>query len=133
MERDKERSLSFTRRAIVLGALQGTTLCVLGGRLAWLQVAEGQRYKTLAEQNRINVKLLAPARGLIVDRYGIPIAVNNQNFRVLVIPEQTKDLEQSLISLQKLIALSGNEIQAVLKQAEKSPKFAPLEVRDNLT
>jgi penicillin-binding protein 2 len=133
MERDKERSLSFTRRAIVIGALQGTMLTVLGGRLAWLQLAEGQRYKTLAEQNRINVKLLAPSRGLIVDRYGVPIAVNNQNFRVLVIPEQTQNLEQSLISLQKLIALSDNEIQAVLKQAEKTPKFAPLEVRDTLT
>ncbi|HEY8190740.1 MAG TPA: penicillin-binding protein 2 [Micavibrio sp.] len=108
-------------------------LTVLGGRLAWLQLAEGQRYKTLAEQNRINVKLLAPSRGLIVDRYGTPIAVNNQNFRVLVIPEQTQNLEQSLISLQKLITLSDNEIQAVLKQAEKTPKFAPLEVRDTLT
>ncbi len=73
MERDKERSLSFTRRAIVIGALQGTMLTVLGGRLAWLQLAEGQRYKTLAEQNRVNVKLLAPSRGLIVDRYGVPI------------------------------------------------------------
>ncbi len=133
MERDKERSLSFTRRAIVIGALQGTMLTVLGGRLAWLQLAEGQRYKTLAEQNRVNVKLLAPSRGLIVDRYGVPIAINNQNFRVLVIPEQTKNLEQSLISLQKLITLSDHEIQAVLKQAEKAPKFAPLEVRDTLT
>lgn len=133
MERDNDRSLSFTRRAIVIGALQGTFLTVLGGRLAWLQMAEGQRYSSMAEANRVNVKLLAPARGLIVDRNGVPIAVNNQNFRVQVIPEQTRDLEQALYGLQKLIALSDNEIQAVLSQAKKSPKFAPLEIRDNLS
>lgn len=133
MERDKDRSLSFTRRAVVIGALQGTFLTVLGGRLAWLQIAEGQRYRTMSEDNRINVKLLAPSRGLIVDRYGLQIAGNSQNFRVLVTREQTDDLEGALLSLQKLIALSDDQIQAVLKQAKKTPKFAPLEVRDNLT
>lgn len=133
MERDSDRAISFTRRALVIGALQGTFLTVLGGRLAWLQLAEGQRYSSMAEANRVNVKLLAPSRGLIVDRNGVPIAVNNQNFRVQVIPEQTPDLEQALYGLQKLISLSDNEIQAVLNQAKKAPKFAPLEIRDNLS
>lgn len=133
IERDKDRSVTFTRRAILLGALQGTALTVLGARLAWLQLVEGSRYKTLSEKNRINVKLVAPARGLIVDRYGIPIAVNNQNFRVVVTREQTTDLEGALRSLQKLIRVSDDQILAVLKLAKKSPKFAPLEVRDNLS
>lgn len=133
IDSDKEKAHSFTRRAVVLGLLQGTFLTALGGRLAWLQIAEGQRYRTMAENNRINIKLLAPSRGLIVDRNGIPVAVNTQNFRVLVIPEQTENLEQVLYRLQKLITLSEAQIQAVLKQSRKSPKFAPLEVRDNLT
>lgn len=133
IDREKDRVASFTRRAIVIGALQGTFLTVLGGRLAWLQIAEGQRYKTMAEDNRINVKLVAPSRGLIVDRYGVPIAVNTQNFRVQVIPEQTRNMEQVLLSLKKLIPLTDAEIQVVLKQAQKSPKYAPLEIRDNLT
>lgn len=132
-DRDKDRSLSFTRRAIVLGALQATALTALGARLAWLQIVDGHRYKTMSENNRINVKLLAPSRGLIVDRYGVQIAVNNQNFRVMVIPEQTRNLENALLGLQKLITLSDNQVQALMKQAKKSPKFAPLVVRDNLT
>lgn len=133
IDNEKERVAAFTRRAVVLGLLQGTFLTVLGGRLAWLQIAEGQRYKTMAENNRINVKLLPPSRGLIVDRTGVPLAVNTQNFRVQMIPEQTDDPKQVLARLQKLIALTDGQVEAVLKQAKKSPKFAPLEIRDNLT
>ena len=132
MERDSDRSRVFTRRAFVIGALQGTALAALGGRLAWLQIAQSQRYATLAESNRINIKMLAPSRGLIVDRYGEKLAVNAQNFRAVIIPEQTPDLETALSRLQKLITVSQRDIQRVLKQAEKSPPFMPLEVVDNL-
>ncbi|MDB5490875.1 MAG: mrdA [Micavibrio sp.] len=130
---EHDRNLSFTRRAVLIGALQGSCLALLGTRLAWLQIAEGAKYRTLADQNRVNVKLLAPSRGLIVDRSGIPMAVNTQNFRVMVIPEQTDDLEDVLVSLQKLIPLSDDAILLVMKQAKKAPSFAPLIVRENLT
>jgi penicillin-binding protein 2 len=133
IDRDKDRYEQFTRRAVVIGLLQGTFLTVLGGRLAWLQVVEGQRYKTLADQNRINIKLLAPSRGLIVDRNGIPMALNTQNFRVQVVPEQTKDLRASLLSLQKLIKLEDSEIERILTQAKRTPKFIPLQIRENLS
>lgn len=130
---DNERSRSFTRRAFVMGALQGTILCVLGGRLAWLQIAEGQRYRTLAENNRVNLKILAPSRGQIVDRFGVPLAVNNQNFRVLLIPEQAGDVEKALRALQGLVSVDERDIRRLLRQIDKSPSFAPIEVRDNLT
>ena len=106
----------FTRRAFVLGAIQGALLVSLGGRLAWLQIAQGERYTTLAEDNRINIRVIAPARGQIVDRFGVPLAVNNQNFRVMVIPEQTESLEKSLRSLQKFVHVEEQEIQKILKQ-----------------
>lgn len=131
---DKERSASFTRRALLIGAMQGGLMAVLAGRLAWLQVVEGNRYKTLSENNRINVKLLAPSRGLILDRYGVAIAENSQNFRVMVVPEQTQNnLEQVLVHVSKLIPLKDGTVQSVLKTARRSPRFAPLEIRDNLT
>lgn len=133
MDRDYERIERFTRRAFIVGLLQGSFLAVLGGRLAWLQIAEGHRYKDLADNNRISVKLLSPTRGLVVDRNGIPIAVNNQNFRVQVIPEQTKNLEAVLRDLQKLINLRDEEITKLLAQAKKTPKYAPLQIRENLS
>jgi penicillin-binding protein 2 len=123
---------TFTRRALLVGTTQLCLLGVLGTRLTWLQVAQGSRYQTLANKNRINIKMLAPSRGLIVDRYGIPLAINDQNFRILIIPEQTKDIETSLSKLQKLIPLSQRDIKRVLKESNKKASFVPIEVKDNL-
>jgi penicillin-binding protein 2 len=133
MNKDPKTAHVFTRRAIFIGALQTCFLGVLGARLAWLQVSQGQRYKTLSDRNRINTRMLAPGRGQIVDRFGVPLAVNNQNFRVLVVPEQTEDLEGSLRALQKYVDLSEERIQSVLNDAKKSAKFVPLEVRQDLS
>ena len=133
MKKNQEHVKVFTRRAFVIGGLQGTLLGVLGGRLAWLQVSQGGRYKTLSDKNRINIKVISPTRGQIVDRYGVPLAVNVQNFRALIVPEQTNSIEESLRALQKMIELSEEDIQKVLKQAEKTAKFVPIEITDDLT
>ncbi len=132
LERENDRAIGFTRRAFFIGAVQGALLVVLGGRLAWLQTVEGSRYKTLAENNRINLKMMAPARGKIVDRFGVPLAINNQNFRILIVPEQTDDLEQSLRRLKKHIKLDDKKIERILALAKKSPSYTQLEVADQL-
>ena len=83
MERENDRFDTFSRRAIIIGLGQGAILGLLGTRLAWLQIAEGEKYKTLAENNRINIKIIPPVRGQIVDRFGIPLADNVQDFQVI--------------------------------------------------
>ena len=46
------------------------------GRMGWLSIAENEHYKLLAESNRVQMRLIPPRRGWIVDRYGKPIAIN---------------------------------------------------------
>ncbi len=133
MKKDNDRSRSFTRRAFVIGALQTGILGVLGGRLAWLQVVQGQRYETLADNNRINLKMLAPSRGRVTDRAGTPLAVNDQSFRILLIPERADDLETVLSALQKQIDLDQRAIMKVIKTAQKQAAFVPVEVKENLS
>lgn len=123
----------FTRRAFVIGGLQICALGLISLRLAWLQLSQGQRYKTLSDKNRINMKILPPVRGNIVDRFGVPLAVNNQNFRVMVTAEQTKSIEQSVRKLAQYIKISETQIEKVLKQSKKTSKFVPVEIRDDLT
>ena len=130
---DNDNSKIFTRRAIVLGGFQMALLGLLGTRLGFLQIVQGERYKTLSDQNRINIKILGPTRGQIVDRFGVPLALNNQNFRVMIIPEQAENLEASMRDLQKYLEVNESAIQKVLKQAKKMPSFAPQEIKDNLT
>lgn len=132
LEKESDKAVGFSRRAFFIGACQAGLLTLLGGRLAWLQFVEGNRYKTLADSNRINLKMMAPARGQIVDRFGVPFAINNQNFRVLVVPEQTDNLEESLRKLQSFIKIDEATVQKVLKLAKRSPSYTPLEVTDDL-
>ena len=133
MKQNSDTVKVFSRRAFVIGGLQASILAVLGGRLAYLQVSQGQRYKMMADKNRISIKMLAPSRGEIVDRFGVPLAVNNQNFRALIIPEQAKDVEKSLRELQGIIDLSDKQIEKTVKESKKRPKFAAIEIKDDLS
>lgn len=132
LDKEADRAERFSRRAFVVGAVQGALLCVLGGRLAWLQVSQGGRYKTLAESNRINMKLVVPQRGPIIDRFGVPLALNNENYRVLVIPEQVDNIEAALKKLSDVITLDERTIKKIIQQSKQSPAFVPLEIKDGL-
>ena len=93
----------FTKRAFLIASGQGIVISILGARLAYLQIKEGQRYATLSEENRVNVLMLAPERGQIVDRYGVPLALNIRDFRAVVIPEKASDVRAVLKKLSAYI------------------------------
>ncbi len=131
--RENDASRLFSRRAAVLGGGQALLLTALVGRLYQLQVLEADRYATLADENRINIRLIAPPRGPIVDRFGRPLAVNRENYRILVVPEQTTDLEATLDRLVRLIRLPAYEQRRVLREARRKRSFVPVKVRENLT
>ena len=65
----------FTRRLAMLAGLKAVLVGTLAGRLYYLQVIEGEKYKLLSDENRINHRILFPPRGLIVDRFGSTLAV----------------------------------------------------------
>ncbi|MCR9255880.1 MAG: penicillin-binding protein 2 [Alphaproteobacteria bacterium] len=132
-DRDQERQRVFTRRALMIGAGQLALTGVLAGRLYYLQVMEQERYDTLAEDNRVNVKLLAPPRGEILDRFGRKLATNRQNYRVTVTREQAKDLRVSLDRLAEIVEVSDRDVSRILKEAKRRRAFVPLTVRENLS
>ena len=132
MYRDNERHRLFTRRAAVLGGAKLVVASVLAGRMYQIQVIESDRYKMLAEDNRINMRLIAPARGRIVDRFSSPLAVNRESYRVLLIAEQTNDVDATLEKLDRLIGLTGSERRRVLREAGKRRSFVPVTVREGL-
>jgi penicillin-binding protein 2 len=121
--RDSERGKLFTRRAAMLVAGQGGLTLALAGRMHYLQVIEAERYGILADENRISLRLLPPPRGLILDRFGREMAVNRQNFRVLVVREQTPDLMQTLDALSLIIPLSDGDKRRIRREVDR--KSAP--------
>ncbi len=130
---DQTRFKTFSRRALLLGGVKTALLASLIGRMYYLQVVEGERYRTLAEDNRINLRLLAPPRGRIVDRFGTALADNQPNFRVVVVPEQTPDLARTLDDLARIIAVDKEDRARILREVGRRRSFVPVTVRDNLS
>lgn len=125
--------LLFSRRALLAGVGVGALMTVLGGRLAWLQLLQGDKYKTLAENNRINLKMLLPPRGVIVDRFGVPLAINVQDFRVMIVPEQVDNVEKAIMRLSKYIPIEDRDIRRAVRDVKRNPRFVPVQVRNNLS
>lgn len=66
----------FARRALVAFALVVICFTILGVNLYRLQVRDHGYYQTRSNQNDIKMIPIAPTRGLIFDRNGIPLVHN---------------------------------------------------------
>ena len=133
MYRDNTRSKVFTRRALLFGGGKLALLTLLAGRLYQLQVLESDQYVLQAEENRVSVRLLPPPRGRIFDRKGEELAVNRENYRVLLVPEQTKDVEGTLDAIAQLLS-NGDAMdrKRILRDVRRQRTFTPVLVRENL-
>lgn len=132
MHRDSDRHKLFSRRMVMLAGGKFALLSALGARLYYLQVVESEKYKTLADENRINFRLLPPPRGRIVDRNGLPIADNVQNYRVLMVSEDTPSVETTLDVLSTIMPLSEGDRARVIRDMKRNKSFVPVTVRENL-
>lgn len=132
-DRDQERQKVLTRRALMLGAGQLGLIGALVGRLYYLQVVQADRYRMLAEDNRISIRLLPPPRGEIVDRFGVPLAINEKNYRVVIVREQSGNVPVTLERLGRIIDLPEREVRRVLRDMRRKRAFVPITVRENLS
>ena len=130
---EASQALSFTRRATVLGAIQGGFGVLLAARMTWISVAENEHYKLLSESNRVNLTLIPPRRGWIVDRYGKPLANNRTDFRVDIIPDRLHDKDAVIGSLAQLLALKPDDVQRIRDDLDKAAGFQPVQVAENLS
>ena len=111
----------FTRRVAMLGGLQSLMVTALAGRLYYLQVIEGEKYRLLSDENRINHRILFPPRGLIVDRFGIPMATNSPSYRAILVAEQTPNLKATLEAFSAIVPLSERDIAKAMRERAAHP------------
>lgn len=130
---DNSHYKTFSRRALLLGGVQAALFGTLAARMYYLQIVESDRYKMLAEDNRINLRLLPPPRGRILDRFGTPLAINQQTYRLVMVREQSKDVEATLDALGQIISLSDDERARILREMSRKRGFVPVTIRDNLS
>lgn len=123
----------LNRRAFIFGAANISAMSVVLGRLYYLQFIHADEYKTLAEGNRIKLQLIAPVRGLILDRNNIPFARNKKNFRLFLDTETSINRKEVLHKLAGLLEISQERIEQVLVQAKHSRHAPPVLIKEHLS
>lgn len=106
---------SFTRRAVLIGAVGFAGMAALTSRLYYLQFVRAEKYRILAEDNRIRLQIIAPSRGKILDRNGEILAENESVFRLFIDRERYPDLDATLDTLKQWITFSERD-EARLKR-----------------
>lgn len=134
MPKENEKQRILTRRALIFGGLQVAAFSTLAGRLFYLQFMRANEYQTLSENNRIKLQLIAPERGVIQDRYGVPMAINEKNYRLFIdystISQQT--FRTTLEKLHTLISLPEKKMKQ-LTNTRVSSASMPEMVKEHLT
>lgn len=132
--RDSEESArKITRRGLFLGGAMVGYAAVLGLRMRYMQVEKADEFRLLAEENRVNLRLIPPARGLILDREGRLIAGNEQNYRVVITREDAGDVDEVMARLSHIIPMTAEDHDRTMKEFRRDSAFVPVVVADRLS
>ncbi len=132
MRRESKHNGVFTRRALLIGGVQAAAFVGLAAKLYQVQVVQGAKYATLADSNRVSARLIAPPRGRMLDRTGTPVANNSQNWRALLVAEQTEDVGGTLDAFNKIVPLADHERARIEREVHRHRRFIPVTIREFL-
>jgi penicillin-binding protein 2 len=123
----------IARRAAVLGGLQLLFIGGLAARMRYLQVDQADQFRLLAEENRINIRLIPPERGEVFDRNGKTLALNSPSYRIVIVREDAGDIEETLARLSKVIKLEEADLERVRTELKRSAPFLPVNVAEDVS
>jgi penicillin-binding protein 2 len=129
----EDSARTITRRGLLLGGAMTAMVAALGVRLRYLQVDQADEFRLLAEENRINIRLIPPVRGIIYDRNGKILADNEQNYRISITREDAGDVEMVMRRLAALIPMTAEDLEQTVADVKKHSAFVPVIVKDRLT
>ncbi|WP_424987633.1 penicillin-binding protein 2 [Microbulbifer sp. S227A] len=123
----------MSRRTLVLGGAQLALIGTLGMRMRYMQVDQADQFRLLAEENRVNIRLLPPARGELFDRNGEQLAHNSPSYRIIIVPEDAGDVEKVIADLSQLVELDEEDLNKALTEMRRSPPFLPITLADQVS
>ncbi|MDP2857105.1 MAG: penicillin-binding protein 2 [Bacillota bacterium] len=104
----------------------------LGGRLAYLQIAQGGTYSKLSEGNRIRLIPLPAPRGVIYDRNGKPVVTARPAYSVSLV---VMDRQAARKSAAKVAEMLGLDPQEVLSRIDKNAGrlYEPIRIASDIS
>ena len=128
----KKQLQVLNRRTFVLLSIKTGLFSILGWRLFNIQITNSKKYKTLSKNNQINIEIIYPVRGLIKDRLGKLIATNIKVFDLYIIPERTKNINETLNKLSSFVKIDFSKKREIIELSKKIKKFERIKILENL-
>jgi penicillin-binding protein 2 len=126
-------STLFQRRVWLVFAIVCVAMLLLGARFAWLQVHRHAEFELRSEENRVRLRPLAPARGLIYDRNGELLAENVPQYRLELIPEQVGDVDSAVRRLADLLDLDDDDVRRFEEERGSRRRFENIPLKFQLS
>jgi cell division protein FtsI (penicillin-binding protein 3) len=108
----RRRALEIRRRILLVGWLLGAAAVLV--RAGQLQVVQGAAWRALAVEQHNRSSEVPAARGTIVDRDGVPLALTRERVRVNVAPRELVDRDAAGLLLRNVLGLSARETRKLL-------------------
>ena len=128
-----ESQRRITRRALILGGAQAGFGGLLALRMRFMQVDQADEFRLLADENRINIRLIPPSRGRIFDREGRVVAENVPSYRITMVREQAGDVQQVIARLAQLVELDPDELDRAMRDLHDLRGDTPVTIADRIT
>ena len=122
-----------SRRTLLVGGIQAGLVGVFGARMHYLHVQESDQFRFLAEENRIKISLIPPARGQVFDRTGRPLAQNVQSYRVTITREDAGDIDETIARLGQLIQLDPELVAEARVELKKRRGDTQVTIAEKVT
>ena len=123
----------FGRRSFLIGTSQLILVGLLIRQIRQIQLNESEKYRLLAEENRIDIEILPPLRGVIFDKKGIILAKNKENYRIKILRDKNINLPNVMENLSKLINISEERKIEIIKKLEKKRSNSSIIIAENLS
>ena len=99
----------------------------------YLQVIQTDRYRTMAEENRVRHVDVPAARGAILDRRGQVIVRNRLSFSIIVDREKGRDLSRTFSILSKILNRPADDLARMYyREAGRRFRYEPIVLAEDV-
>lgn len=129
---EQREPIDFSKQFLITTVVILAAFFALTGRFWYLQILKGDHFKKMAENNRVRVLPVPPARGILFDRNGLMLVNSRPSFNLYVIPDDVQDWDLLKEQLTRLLDMEPDLIERRLAQKKASP-FQPLPIKLDIT
>ncbi len=131
-ERDEGALDLLKKRLLGAAAVLLLFMGIIVLRLWVLQISNGEEFERRAYGNRVRIRQLVPPRGHILDRNSKEIVTNRPSFNVVLIQEDSHDLDYVLKRLAPILDMDVSDLWGKIREASDKPRYMPTVLKEDI-